>query len=212
VSAAELAGGPPAQGGAPAPVSVAATYAPLPVELAPEAARAAIEARKADPAFMRQYLDGDPAATSVMTRLYGTAYDQAPAPASSRDPAPDRPSGYSLPLAPAGVAVDQQAAAPLMELAHAEGIGRAGFTVLAERTMALAGGQERPYSAEECGGALEGWFGEARAREVLAAAQRVAQRVVAGGDAEARAILTALSTDPYAVAALGGHELGKAGR
>ena len=47
---------------------------------------------------------------------------------------------------------------------------------------------------------------------MLAAAQRVAGRVLQGGNAEARAILAALGTDPYAVAALGEHELGRAGR
>jgi hypothetical protein len=185
----------------------------LPPELGAEQAQAELTARKADAGFMRQYLDAEPSAVSVMNRLYRAAYDQAPAAAADpRDPAPDRPSGYSLPLPPAGVAVDQRAVSPLMAVAHAEGIGRAGFQVLAERAMALAGGRERPHSAEECGGALTSWFGEARAKEVLAAAQRVAQRVVAGDNAEARAILTALSTDPYAVAALGEHELGKAGR
>ena len=147
-----------------------------------------------------------------MGRLYAAGYPEGSTRIDARDPAPDRPSGYSLPLPPAGVAVDQQAVAPLMAVAHAEGIGRAGFQVLAERAMALAGGQERPHSAEECGGALEGWYGEAKAKEVLAAAQRVAQRVLQGGNAEARAILTALGTDPYAVAALGEHELARGGR
>jgi hypothetical protein len=62
-----------------------------------------------------------------------------------------------------------------------------------------------------CGGSLTAWYGEARPREVLAAAQAVAWRAMAR-DPRVREVLTAIGTDPYAIAALGEHGLARSGR
>jgi len=79
-----------------------------PEGLAPEAAQARISELKADPAYIKGYLEGDPAKQAEMTKLHAAAFaEPAEGVPSSSDPAPAAaPAAPDVPVSEAPVESD----------------------------------------------------------------------------------------------------------
>jgi hypothetical protein len=120
-------------------------------------------------------------------------------------PQPD-PQSRGSPLA-----VSHEELAPLREAAHAEGLGRGAFAVIADRTFAIAGGKEPPMSVPELEDKLVSWHGPEEAPRIFEAARALAQRLAASSP-QARELLQAVGTDAHVVSTLGQAELRRAGR